>query len=379
LNNVTQIATGQWHTCALRTGGTVACFGWNYTGQLGFGTSTRVDAPNPWPTTVAGLSGVTQIATGNSHTCALRNDGTVACFGSNFHGELGNTTNTEVAVANPTPTTVAGLSGVTQIATGGTHTCALRNDGTVACFGSNYYGELGTPSPPATAATNPAPITVAGLSGVTQIAAGDSQTCALRNDGTVACFGRNTYGQLGNTSNNGTLNANPTPTTVDGLTGVTAIAVGTSHTCAARNDGTVACFGNNHYGQLGNTTNNGTDTANPVPTAVAGLSTVTGIAAGFAQTCALRSDGTVWCFGSNAYGELGNSTNSGTVTPNPTPTAAAGLSGVTQVAASFVHSCALSGGTVACVGSNRYGELGVTTNSGTLNPNPFPTTVYWEG
>ena len=255
-----------------------------------------------------------------------------------------------------------------QVAAGGTHSCAIT-DGTVSCWGENYFGQLGNSTNNGTAAANPTPTTVAGLSNVTAIAAGAVHTCALA-EGTVSCWGLNDSGQLGNITNNGTSNPNPTPTPVAGLTNVTAIAAGAVHTCALA-EGTVYCWGFNRYGQLGNNTNNGTDTANPTPAIVAGLSPVTAITAGFMHTCAVAA-GTASCWGLNNFGQLGNNINNGTVEPNPTPSTVAGLANVTALAAGEEHTCGIAEGTVSCWGRNRYGQLGNDSNN---LPNPTPTAV----
>ncbi len=194
------------------------------------------------------------MAAGGAHTCALRNDGTVYCWGDNWEGQLGDGT---TALSRPTPVAVAGLTGATALAAGGSHTCALQSDGTVACWGDNYYGQLGD----GTTTSRPTPVAVAGLSGATALAVGGSHTCALRNDGTVACWGANYYGQLGD----GTFTDRLTPTAVAGLSGATAIAARGSHTCALLADGTARCWGNNEYGQLGDGTARG---ARPFPAPV---------------------------------------------------------------------------------------------------------------
>jgi alpha-tubulin suppressor-like RCC1 family protein len=130
---------------------------------------------------------------------------------------------------------------------------------------------------------------------------------------------------LGDATNNGTDNANPTPTLVAGLSGVIQIDTGGNHTCAVLANGTVACWGDNHEGQLGNATNNFTDGANPAPTVVAGLTGVTQINTGYGHTCALLTNGTVTCWGDNSAGELGNASITVEGEPNPTPGKVAGI------------------------------------------------------
>ncbi len=365
---MTALAAGRGHTCALRNDGTVSCFGLNTFGQLGNTTNNEPHTPNPRPALVAGLSGISAIAAGRGHTCALRKEGTVSCFGLNTFGQLGNTANTATDNPNPTPALVAGLSDITAITAGDTHTCALRNDGTVSCFGSNVYGELGNSTNNTTLNANPTPALVAGLTDITAITAGDNYTCALRNDGTVWCFGLNGAGQLGNA----TASPSPTPVLVAGMSGITAITAGDRHTCALRNDGTVYCFGENLYGQLGTDSNR---TATSTPVNVADLANVTAITAGRGHTCALRNDGTVYCFGENYLGQLGTTT---TYTTTPTPVNVVELVTIRAITAGDDHNCALkAGGTVSCFGFNKFGQLGSATNNETYNRNPIPLPVSW--
>ena len=359
-----QIAASGEHTCAV-VEGVVFCWGLNSTGQLGNSNYASQQEPTP----VAGLTGVTNITAGDGHTCAVTH-GIVYCWGNNRYGQLGNTTNSGTNTANPTPTPVTGIGDVTSISAGYNHTCALA-EGTVSCWGLNTLGQLGNTTNNGTPTANPTPTTITGLTGVTNITGGGDHTCSVAG-GIVSCWGLNTSGQLGNTTNNGTNTANPTPTTVAGLTGVTNIIGGANHTCAV-NHGTMSCWGLNTLGQLGNTTNNGTPTANPTPTPVVGLTGVTNISAGFNHTCAADLDGTMSCWGYNYFGQLGNTTNNGILTANPTPTTVTGLTGVTNIAAGYNHSCAVVDTTMACWGLNRFGQLGSTNNgTGTIIPTPTP-------
>ena len=376
----TQVVAGGFHTCALTVAGGVKCWGDNYFGQLGNGTNTSTSFPNPTPTDVSGLtSGVVAIAAGYSHTCALTSVGGVKCWGYNDEGQLGNNTNSGTTSANPTPVDVSGLtSGVVAIAAGDNHTCALTTAGGVTCWGYNYYGQLGNSTN--FGAPNPTPADVGGLtSGVAAIAAGGNYTCALTTAGGVKCWGLNSDGQLGNSTNAGTNNPNPTPADVSALTsGVKVIAAGIDHTCALTMADGIKCWGLNNYGQLGNSTNTGTNNPNPTPADVSGFTSgVAAIAAGGNHTCALTAASGLKCWGLNHLGQLGNSTNTGTTNPNPTPADVSGLtSGVAAIAAGYGHTCALtSAGGVKCWGSNQYGELGNNKNSGALNPNPMPADV----
>jgi alpha-tubulin suppressor-like RCC1 family protein len=306
---------------------------------------------SPTPLEVANLSGVTAIAAGTQHSLALRTDGTVWEWGANFFNEPEDPT-----LFSKTPVQVSGLSDVTAIAGGGLHSLALRADGTVWAWGFNDFGQLGN----GTTTSSSTPVQVNGLAGVTAIAAGDLHSLALRTDGTVWAWGYNYAGQLGN----GTTTHSSVPVQVSGLSDVTAIAAGSAqgdHSLALRTDGTVWAWGYNYAGQLGN----GTTTNSPTPVQVSGLSDVTAIAAGFNHSLALRTDGTVRAWGNNFAGQLGN----GTTTNSPTPVQANGLAGVTAIAGGGLFSLAvLTDGTVRAWGDNSQGALGDGTLTSTSTP-----------
>ncbi|MGC9079924.1 MAG: RCC1 domain-containing protein, partial [Nanopusillaceae archaeon] len=190
------------------------------------------------------------------------------------------------------------------IAAGGSHTCALLSDGTVKCWGSNDDGQLGD----GTNVYRHTPVIVQNLSNAIAIAAGESHTCALLSDGTVWCWGYNAFGQLGY----GTYFTDRyTPVKVQNLSNAIAIAAGGYHTCALLSDRTVWCWGSNYFGQLGD----GTREDRHTPVKVQNLSNVIAIAAGWYHTCALLYDGTVWCWGDNDDGQLGDGTNITRYTP----------------------------------------------------------------
>jgi alpha-tubulin suppressor-like RCC1 family protein len=300
--NASSVATGAFHTCVVTSGGGVSCWGFSSFGQLG--SAVPVGTQQTTPVAVPGLSGVTAVAAGSEHTCALLSNGTVSCWGANSFGQLGDGTTT----FRSTPQVIAGLTGVTALGSGAGyhHTCVVRTGGNIRCWGSNADGELGTGTASPQQTT---PVSVVGVTGAVAVATGGGggreHTCALLSGGTVSCWGSNVFGELG--IGNVSTDPRPNPTAVPGLTGVTGIACGESSSCALLGNGTMRCWGNNADAQLGNGDTSGAIQTSPV--AVTGLTNVVGIGLGFRHGCAVRSDGRLWCWGGNFAGSVGDGTS----------------------------------------------------------------------
>ncbi|HTP26308.1 MAG TPA: hypothetical protein VMK12_11695, partial [Anaeromyxobacteraceae bacterium] len=351
------IATGE-HSCAVVSGG-ARCWGNDELGQLGSAaTQTCNGIPcSSVPVAVGGLSsGVTAIAVGREHTCVIANGG-AQCFGANLFGELGDA---RIDSGGAAPVPVAGLSsGVTAIAAGDYHNCAIVNGG-VQCWGQNLLGQLGT----SLYTMSAAPVAVPGLMDVVAIAAGGEHTCAIAN-GAVTCWGLDANGELGSPTTEvcGGAPCSTVPLPVAGLSsGVTAVAAGVASTCAIVNGG-VQCWGSNAHGELGD--NAAGDSAEPVP--VAGLSSgAMAIAAGIDHACAIVN-GAVRCWGNDAHGELGDNGTS----DSAVPVQVMGLSsGATAIAAGDYSTCALANGGIECWGANLFGQLGDASTDGSAVPRP---------
>ena len=334
-----------------------------------------------------GADGVASLALGGSHSCALRDDGSVTCWGWNFYGQLGDggiessLTPADVcdgeAAAGCSP-----LAGIEALAGGENHTCAVTEEGGVRCWGRNEDGQLGEGTEidrwlpvgvcrPLADEPAPPPAGCEPLAGIVAITAGSSHSCALTDAGGVLCWGGNARGQLGS----GTIADNARPAAVcagqgetaggcEPLAGVAAVSAGNDHTCALMAAGDLRCWGDNGSGALGDGGLCGDVCGWPVAVCAAAvaesscepLAGVTAVSGGGRHHCAVVADGRVVCWGDDAQGQLGDGT----------------LVGAVAVAAGVGHTCAIDGaGGVLCWGANFVSQLG----DGTMQPSPLPVRV----
>ncbi len=349
-----RLAAGNNHSCVVRTDGALRCWGGNSVGQLGNGGTA--DATSPVTPTGLG-SGVVAVAAGNAHTCAITQGGGVKCWGDNLNGQLGDGSSTQ----RNTPVEVVGLSsGVTTLEAGDNHTCAGLASGGVRCWGWGTSGQLGQDG-----GSSQVPVAVVGLPAgttATSIAAGYRHTCATLSNGATYCWGRNNEGQLG-IGNNTTSRTAVLPVGLG--SGSIHTAAGGAHTCVATAGGP-RCFGLNNAGQLGN----GTTANSNVPVEVQGFtgSTATRMAVGGSHSCGLTPEGGVRCWGLNQDGQLG--INDPDVNNTTSARSVNGLSsGQVEISSGVSHTCSLaSNGSVRCWGANDSGQLGNGTTTKSFTP-----------
>jgi alpha-tubulin suppressor-like RCC1 family protein len=351
---MTALSAGTYFSCGVTHAGGVQCWGANWRGQLGNGTTDTPDQA----VDVSGLTGgVAGIALGNEHACALLDNGTVKCWGANGNGQLGDGTNDQ----RTTPVDVVGLEpGIVAIAAGGNRTCAITKQKTAVCWGDNPNGELGdgTTDPKNT------PVAVQGLADAQSIGLGGSFACALTRAGEVWC-----WGDLSMSTWYEKTKPEPakTPMRIEGFTGkIKTIDAGNNHVCALDSQGKAFCWGQNTYGQLGDGT---TEKRNDPAKIKGAASDAASITAGYDFTCAVLKPGWIQCWGKNDSGQLGD----GAVLLQPVPVDVTGLSsGAVGVTTGYNFSCAQTGeSAVQCWGENEYGQLG----DGTRNQHSIPVDV----
>jgi len=367
-------------SCVVRYDGTAACWGYNGIGRLGTGAVDAIETPrdvlDPTEDDLL-LHDVAELDLGLTHTCVIRRDRTVSCLGwAQEQGEPGDGT-TEFGIFRPT--TVTGLEDVVDLAVGVRFACALRQEGTVHCWGDNDYGQLGDD----TEDISPLPKQVEGLQDVVDISAKGYSTCAVTADGRAYCWGRNDRGQLGDA----TSTRRHTPVPVFGLRDAVDVYAGFLHTCARLSDDTVRCWGANDKGQLGCAEPDVTVdrpcsvfAADGFPIDDVAEVAVGGNTAELGFTCVLDARGRVYCFGVNGNGQMGVgfTSNSGSyiardavqLWSDPEGEELIDLEAV-DISAGHAHACALdSAGTVWCWGTNSDSQLGDPEASYTSNPVP---------
>ena len=315
------VASGEKSSCALLADGAVKCWGSNDSGQLGDGTNTN----SSLPVAVSGFDGQSEatsavlISTFGTHVCALRADGSVACWGGNMDGQLGDGTRND----SNAPVAVTGLDGssarktAVSVTTGSYSSCVVLATAAVKCWGNNTFGQLGDGT--LTRRLTPTSVSgLAGTSGVVQVSAGRASACAVFRDGSAKCWGENADGRLGDGSNTSQL----TPVAVSGLDGSTAtktvrsISVGGTHACASLISGSAVCWGDDTYNQLGGHSGNSN-----VPVPVTGIDGLTAptfavlLTAGELHTCAVLTDGSAVCWGEGSFGQLGDNSTNSSATP----------------------------------------------------------------
>lgn len=347
------VAAGFNFTLALNSDGSVAAWGRNDYGQLGNGQAAIRQAP----ARVDGIGRAMAVASGAAHTLVLQEDGTLFSFGNNDNSQLGDGT----IQGRSHPVRVNGFSGaVSAIAAGSAHSLAVTADGQVWAWGSGLYGQVGNGS----SNDQPVPVVVPHLPKALAVAAGSLHSLALLADGSVWAWGDNSSGQLGN----GGGSAAVIPVTVSKLANIVAISSKAAHNLALDASGQVWAWGYGGWGALGD----GGTGNRATPVLVLGLPRIVAIEAGNAVSLAVAADGSVWLWGNDAYGQFGDSRFAGPAASQLNPVNVAALAGYSRFSVGEQHVLARAAdGALRAWGWNGYGQLGV----GDINDRALPSLV----
>jgi alpha-tubulin suppressor-like RCC1 family protein len=337
----TRIAAGGDHTCGIRAGGTLWCWGDNEDGQLGLGSHISQDLPRQVVSPARG--GWASIIADYEDTCAIRTDTTLWCWGDNAFAD---------SQDRPTQVTTPAPEGWASITTSGGHTCATRADATLWCWGDNGDGQLGLGNH--TEPDRPTQVTTPAAGGWASVTAGTNHTCATRIDTTLWCWGEDDHGQLGYVTPDAP--DLPQQVTTPAREGWASVTAGSDDTCASRTGGTLWCWGDNSERQLGIGNYPSPSKPQQVTTpAAGGWASVT---VGGVSTCGVRPGATLWCWGYNGDGQLGLGNHTPHDLPRQVTTPAAG--GWASVTADSGYTCGIrTGGTLWCWGDNSDGQLGL--------------------
>ena len=292
--NWKQVSGGFFHTAAIKTDGTLWLWGYNNNGQLGDNTIAAKSSPVQ---TIAGGTNWKLVSGGAYHTAAIKTDGTLWLWGRNSYGQLGD--NTAVSKSSPVQT-ISGGTNWKLVGCGQYHTAAIKTDGTLWTWGQNNFGQLGDN----TVAAKSSPVqTIAAGTNWKQVSSGYNHTAVIKTDGTLWLWGRNSVGALGD--NTVAAKSSPVQTIAAG-TNWKQVGCGSNHTAAIKTDGTLWLWGYNSYGQLGDNTI--VNKSSPVQTIAGGTNWKQVSSGGSKHIAAIKTDGTLWTWGYNSYGQLGDNT-----------------------------------------------------------------------
>ena len=340
------VSAGGYHTCGIAADSLAYCWGYDYYGELGTGTT----ASSLHPMRVAGGLKFVSISAGTYHTCGMTSTGGAYCWGYNGYGQLGDGTLTQ----RNTPQAVSGGLVFSLVEAGSYFTCGVTTTNSGYCWGDNGYGQLGD----STTVAKSAPTLVKGALSWAKISAANAHACGVTTGGAAYCWGNNSYGRLGDS----TLVSKVVPTAVQGGRTWSSVSTLEYHSCGVEaTSGAGYCWGYNGYGEVGD----GTNTQRTFPAAVSGGLILGSVATGTYHTCGVTTTNTAYCWGANYYGQVGN----GSTSTQYTPAAVSGSLVLASVSAGQDFSCGVTTGNVVyCWGYNGYGQLGDGTTANRTAP-----------
>lgn len=344
----TSIDGGRDHTCAIKRSGAIWCWGDDAEGQLGDSVAV---SDSQVPVAIAENGPWKNISSGLLHTCAVKVDGTLWCWGYGPQGRLGDGATTD----NTTPNQISEAGPWKMVSAGDTHTCAIKTDGTAWCWGTGTNNRLGDGD--ATSHSENDPVQVIDAGPWLTLSAGDAHTCGIKTDGTAYCWGLSSSNQLG-------CGGSCVSTDINAVSGGgtwTSIAAGDTHSCGVKSDGEIYCWGSDANGQLGN--NAGGNQTSPGIISESGPWDLVATDGDAFHTCGIKSSGNIWCWGLGNNGRLGY--GGGTSQTAQEVTEAGPWNDINL---GSNHSCGIKAdGTAWCWGRGNFGQIG---NNDTADEDP---------
>lgn len=346
-----QVRVNQRHACAIKTDDTLWCWGLDTSGELGNGATGSTTSPGA----VTGGHTWKQVAVGANHTCAIKMDDTMWCWGSDYYGGVG-TGGGEADPAQQNPVTVSGGGTWRAVAAGAYSSCGIKTDNSLWCWGRDNTGQQANGN----GGDQYIPTAISGGGSWSSISSEQNHVCAIRTNGNVLCWGRDENGQLGNGASNEMYKTAPSLVpggqTWKDLSGAGSdqFSSQTGHSCAIQADDTISCWGANIFAQLGiGSTGGYRDT----PSSLSGGGAWKQVATGFSHSCGIKTDDTAWCWGDDSTGQLGNGATAGTQTA---PSAVSGGDTWKKLTASSSYmTCGIkTNDTLWCWGADTTGQLG---------------------
>jgi alpha-tubulin suppressor-like RCC1 family protein len=346
-------STGGAHTCGIRHGGKLYCWGWDAFDQVGDGGTNSNEVASP--TRIGSFEDWATVSAGNYHTCGVRKNGKLYCWGYDGTGEVGNGDTTGRVT---TPLRIGTFEDWANVSAGSYHTCGVRKNGKLYCWGSDGAGQVGNGPGDSNIL---APVRVGSFEDWSTVAAGASHTCGIRHGGKLYCWGSDVTGQIGD--DDGTNDNVTAPKRIGSFEDWATVSAGANHNCGVRKNGKLYCWGLDSSGQVGD----GDSTSDNVtaPRRIGTFEDWAGVDAGTNHNCGVRKNGKLYCWGNDGSGQVGDGDEAGNVT---SPRRIGTFEDWANDAGGASHTCAVrANGKLYCWGADLFGQLGDGPGDGTTD------------
>jgi alpha-tubulin suppressor-like RCC1 family protein len=340
------VSAGDSHTCGVRSNGKLYCWGADYAGQVGDGSNDGDGAP--YPRRIGAFEDWSAVSAGGSHTCGIRHGGKLYCWGGDYTGQIGNGNGYDSNVISPKR--IGSLEDWSNVSAGRLHTCGVRKNGKLYCWGMDINGQVGDGDG---SSDKSAPVRIGTHEDWSTVDAGSDHTCGVRTNGKLYCWGWDNLGQVGD-GNGGSDTRVTAPRRIGTLEDWSKVSTGAIHSCGIRHGGKLYCWGNDGNGQIGD---GGSDKDKSAPVRVGTFEDWSNVSAGIIHTCGIRTNGRLYCWGNDSKGQLGDGflQHDGATGPRRIGT----FEDWSKVSAGAAHTCGVrKNGKLYCWGSDDEAQIG---------------------